>query len=106
MNLHSNKTSYLFRRVLCALLAFLFMLIMLYFMAYESSHAVHDCTGEECPICQELHIAQSITQHAGNLGVLTAAVFFAVVVITRMMTVSGDFLVNRTPVLDKVRLDD
>ena len=56
-NCNNKNSSYLALFILVAVVSVLF-----YFVSYEASHSVHKCSGENCPICHELHIARSVVK--------------------------------------------
>lgn len=93
-------------RIFAAVLAALVVLVALSASAFMIEHADHDCTGEDCPVCERLFAcAQSLRNLAGAAVVVLASVAFASVV-----SASADgylpAYVPRTPVSLKVKLSD
>ncbi len=45
------------RRLFAGFAAFLFLFMVVTSLSYISTNLQHRCTGEDCPICEEIHIA-------------------------------------------------
>ena len=95
------------KRITAYVLAFFvvfFALCTSLFMAVEAGH--HDCHDEHCSVCTIIHQCEnSLRQQSGdvngNIFVIIPVVFFAVL----FFASSGDITV-KTPISQKVRLND
>lgn len=64
------------KRILAAVLTALVLAVMLSSSLFIIEHADHDCTGEDCPICQQIYLCTQ-TLKTLSLAVIAAAVFYA-----------------------------
>ena len=94
------------RHIVAVLLAAVAVLVLLSSSVFILSHADHDCSGVDCPVCEQLYTC------AQNLKNLTAAFIAAVIAITfavflRMSSwyTQVNYVLN-TPVHLKVKLSD
>jgi len=62
------------RREIAAVLCAVLLLILAFSAAYIVIEAGHNCTGEGCPICQEIQVCRQILNTVGT--VLVSAVIF------------------------------
>lgn len=91
---------------IAAVIAAITVLVVLFSSAYIVEHADHDCTGEDCPICEQLYAC------ARNLNNLTAAAMVVTVMLVlrfALQAVAGQAkyaCVPRTPVYLKVKLSN
>lgn len=92
------------KRILTAVLAALVLVVMLSSSLFIIEHADHDCTGEDCQICQQIYLCTQ-TLKTLSLAVIAAAVFYAFsallsIIIKQVETAC----VPNTPVSLKVKL--
>lgn len=92
------------KRILTAVLAALVLVVMLSSSLFIIEHADHDCSGEDCPICQQIYLCTQ-TLKTLSLAVIAAVVFYAFsallsITIRQVETVC----VPHTPVSLKVKL--
>ena len=86
-----------------AALAVLFiMLIFSYFIAAET---VHDCTGEDCPICQQLSLCEEATRKSAPVF-CAALLFTAFAAFCLNLSVKERLFVHTTLITLKVKLSD
>jgi len=52
------------------------------------THAHHHCTGNDCPVCAQLHIAAQLLN--GLKAVFIALVFFSAILIIRSIAIVSD----------------
>ncbi len=94
------------RRFIAAVLTAVALLVLLSSSIFILSHADHDCTGEDCPICEQLCAC------AQNLKSLTAAAAAVMVMIAfrfALQAVMGQAeyaYIPHTPVYLKVKLSN
>ncbi len=99
------KINDLKNKYLSLFLTALFMLVMFFSASYIAEEMIHDCSGEECPICECIHMCECMlyeTSGAVNPLIVAAVVFILVLLMGRG---SGYILLYDTPVSEKVRMD-
>ena len=64
------------KRIMAVILAALVLIVMVSSSLYIAEHADHDCTGEDCSICQQIYLCTQ-TLKTLSLAVIAAAVFYA-----------------------------
>lgn len=92
------------KRIMAVILAALVLIVMVSSSLYIAEHADHDCTGEDCSICQQIYLCTQ-TLKTLSLAVIAAAVFYAFsallsITIRQVETAC----VPHTPVFLKVKL--
>ncbi len=94
------------RQIIAAWLAAVAVLVVLSSSAFILSHADHDCSGEDCPICEQLY---ACTQNLKNLAAALAAAAAVITLVVFLRTVlryaQADCIQN-TPVHLKVKLSN
>lgn len=93
------------KKLVAILLAVMVSVVMCYFMTYEETHTIHDCTGEGCPICHELQIAGSFVRQFATIFGASMAFFFVAVRGIHICAAASGFISKRTLISDKVRID-
>ena len=99
MNRKRQKT---FSIAVCVLFLFI-TFASLFYIAEEENHY---CTGEDCPICANIHQAEQTLRNVGNSTITIAAInpmpiLFALLITGQFLLVSDTSLVSQ-----KVRLND
>lgn len=87
-------------------LAAVVTLIISYCMNYETVHTIHHCTGEDCPICHQLHIADGIVKQLQKAVIPAAAILFILFIMHIIISSYAAGTLPRSLVSDKVRLDN
>lgn len=64
------------KSIMAVILAALVLIVMVSSSLYIAEHADHDCTGEDCSICQQIYLCTQ-TLKTLSLAVIAAAVFYA-----------------------------
>lgn len=64
------------KRIMAVILAALVLIVMVSSSLYIAEHADHDCTGEDCSICQQIYLCTQ-TLKTLSLAVIAATVFYA-----------------------------
>jgi hypothetical protein len=100
------KYKFQFRNQLVIFLTILLIFLVLYFISFESTHFIHNCTGEDCPICHEMIIAESMIKLVGLSIITISQIFFFAVSCRKNETVSFLCHIQRNLIIDKVRMDD
>ncbi len=86
-------------------LTLILIIVSVYLVAYEGIHFIHECSGESCPICRELHEAKALIHGA----MLLSAVVFPTCFISNIRARQIFFaekLIFPTLVSENIRLDD
>ena len=60
-------------RIIAAITAIIVLVVMLFSAAYIAAEADHDCTGEHCPICQQISTCEN-TLKQSSLAVVALAI--------------------------------
>lgn len=94
------------KRILTAVLATLVLVVMLSSSLFIIEHADHDCTGEDCQICQQIYLCTQ-TLKTLSLAGMAVVVFYALsallsITIRQVETAC----VPHTPVSLKVKLSN
>lgn len=97
-----RRKIFLISAVLCALLVVSTFASAL-FIALETEH---DCEGEECHICECIELCEAILQQVETaLPIVTASIVFSVVSIFLYLS-DVDVFCLKTPVSQKIRLNN
>ncbi len=94
------------KRILAAMLTALVLVVMLSSSLFIIEHVDHECTGEDCQICQQIYLCTQ-TLKTLSLAVIAAAVFYvfsALLSITIKQVETA--CVPHTPVSLKVKLSN
>ncbi len=91
------------KRILAAVLTALVLAVMLSSSLFIIEHADHDCTGEDCPICQQIYLCTQ-TLKTLSIAVIAATVFFALAALLHITIRQTEAVcVPHTPVSLKVK---
>ena len=88
--------------VLCAVLLF----SMLFSSIFISAEFHHDCTGEDCPICQMIALCENFVDQLGTGLIFLVAAFFFTIVNLYLSLNMVYAPVSATLVRQKVRLNN
>lgn len=100
MNRQSQK------RLIALLCCVCLIIITLLATAVNITHAHHDCVGDACTTCVQIHTAQNLLKQLG-LAVACFAVAAAVVVVAaRLLQVVSCLIAMETPVTMKIRMNN
>ena len=94
------------RRISAGIMAVMILVIMLASFTFFMHEADHHCSGGDCVTCCILEQCRNTVKKIGTGAVIT--VLFAVVsyVVCRLSAESGGFMIRRTPVACKIRLNN
>ncbi len=92
-------------RWIAAVLTVMCILVMIYYVTFETGHFIHECTGSQCPICHEIHIAESMIRQMGAALLFCAAVILYAVYEYGKCIIENSMFPRRTLILDRVRMD-
>ena len=91
-------------RFIASVLALTIILLMLLSASFIVAESHHDCTGEECPICSQIAVCETVLKTIGTA--FTAVVIVSVMterIAVRLGSVRNDFE-KKTLVTLKVKL--
>lgn len=93
-------------KIIAAIMGVMMLVVVLVSASYVAVEAVHDCTGEDCPICACINQCENTLRQVGG-GVDFQADTVLPVVFILIMAVSGSaILTAETPVSRKIRLNN
>ena len=91
-------------------IAIIFAAVVLFSMLFSTyiiaSDAHHDCIGEECPICVQMHVAQNIVNKLSTAIIITAAVLFLCVALHICSYAYEHIIVEKSPIRLKVKMQN
>jgi hypothetical protein len=88
--------------ILCAVLLF----GMLFSSFFISTEFHHDCTGEDCPICQMIALCENFVDQLGAGLIILIAAFFSILIKSDLSLNMAYAPVFATLVRQKVRLNN
>ena len=95
-----------FNRAFSGIMAVMMLVVVLFSAMFIVSHADHDCTGEDCPICACIQQCENILHGTAGGSLLAAAALIPIVLISGSVLFSYCFIIFQTPVLAKVRMNN
>lgn len=101
-----NSTDQKISRVFACIMAAMVLFVVLFSAFFIVSHADHDCTGEDCPVCACLQQCENILHGVGDGSIHAASGILPVVFIVGFILASYCIVVSDTPVSTKVRIND
>lgn len=100
--INSSKAS----RIIAGMIAVLMILGVLFFSFYISSELEHNCTGGDCPICASIQQCENVLHKIGGGIALAVSIILPVLLICVLIYISGNDLLQATPVSRKIRMND
>ncbi|WP_333813567.1 hypothetical protein [Muricomes intestini] len=94
------------KRILSAILVLVVLCVLFLSNIYIGGHIRHDCTGDGCPICAEIHHAQNLINQLGGALVLTVVVLGTVYIVEAVLSIIYSLIQRETLISNKVRLND
>ena len=92
-------------RYLPLILSAVLFLLMAFSAFYIAEESVHECSGEECPICECLQICEGILYETQGARLIIISALIAYTFICSIGTVNGRLFSFDTLVSEKVRMD-
>ena len=92
-------------KLLPLILSAVMMFIMIFSVFYIAEECVHECHGEECPICECIHICEGILYETQGARLIIISALVAYAFICRLGTIKGSVFSFDTLVTEKVRMD-
>jgi len=94
------------KKIIALILIFVILFVIYYYINFESTHYIHECSGADCPICHELHVAEAMLNQLGAVIRTIMYSFFLIVIFKKVTVLFKCSFQERTLILDKVRIDD
>ena len=94
------------KKVISVAICILFLFVTFAALFYIAEEENHHCTGEDCPICANLHQAEQTLRNTGNGTIVIVTIslmpiLFALLITEQFLLASDTSLVSQ-----KVRLND
>lgn len=94
------------KKLLAALIAFVLVLTAFFSAYYISAELDHDCSGDGCPVCAVIQLCENFLRQAGSGNVQPGFEIFRAFDILFAAAFLSLFLVKKTPVKEKIRLNN
>lgn len=101
MNVNNSKRS-LMAFVLCASL----ILVLCFSYLYIVTHNNHHCSGHECPVCEQIQIAEHMIEQIKNAMITIDVIFMVAFFVCHLLEMTYVLLEKDSPVKRKVRLNN
>lgn len=88
------------------ILSAVMFLLMAFSAFYIAEETVHECSGEECPICECLQICEGILYETQGARLIIISALIAYALICRIGMNGSTFFSFDTLVSEKVRMDN
>ena len=98
----STKKKSTFSVAVCILFLFVTFASLFYIVKEEN----HNCIGEDCPICANIHQAEQTLKNLGNGTIISAVINPVFIVFVLLITDQFLFIFSTSLVSQKVRLND
>lgn len=93
-----------FKQLFSMIVVAIIVMSMLFSVAFLSCNIHHDCSGEDCPICEMLQMAENVLNKL-SLAVATIAIALCLCVLAqKSMAVYSLAITFDTPVKQKVKM--
>ncbi|WP_155988360.1 hypothetical protein [Oribacterium sp. P6A1] len=93
-------------KIIAAIMGIMMLAVVLVSASYVAVEAVHDCTGEDCPICACINQCENTLRQVGGGVELRFVSVFPVFFILIMAVPAAVSLTAETPVSRKIRLNN
>lgn len=91
---------------LIAILGMAMLFVVLFSAIFVATESLHDCTGDECPICTILHQCENNLNQLGDGRVYLAVAMMVVTLLVATTTAFGNYRTYSTLVSNMVRLNN
>ncbi len=101
------KKAYEYMRKSIAILVGAMLFLGVFFSdIFIAREYVHDCTGEECPICQTIAECEAFISRVSSFLVMIAAAFMVALCLCKAVDIFCEILLFETLISKKVRLNN
>ena len=87
-------------------MAFLILMVLFYLQIYLITNIHHNCSGNGCSVCAEIHMAEAIIQQIGSAIQAVLFLIAFLCFITESISIVNQVNLFNTPVKMKVRMND
>lgn len=94
------------RNVMILMMIVIVFFGMLYSVFFLANNAHHDCTGENCPICEQLQVAENIVNKLSTAVISIGAAIFLCVSTQAVSSKYRYIFVEDSPIRLKVKMLD
>jgi len=88
----------------CMAILILFVIFNAEIFIIKNIH--HNCSGKNCPICEEIQIAEAMIQQFGSAVPTVMFLIVFVIFIAEIISITNQVILFSTPVEMKVRMND
>ncbi len=107
MQEHSSEVAYEYmRKSIAVIIGAILLLGVIFSNIYIASEYVHDCTGEECPICHTISECEAFISRVSSCLAIFAVTILTIICLLGIVLVFGKEVLCKTPVSMKVRLNN
>lgn len=106
MNLTDNRQQNILRRSMAALICLWLVCGVVFSVFFVSNEYDHDCSGDECPICQIITVCENFVKNISGGLILAVAALAAVLVVAGACVKDSADIIADTLITQKVRLNN
>ncbi|WP_139225885.1 hypothetical protein [Oribacterium sp. WCC10] len=103
MNLLKNSQ---YKKFVCGIIAMMMLVFVLLSAAFIAAESDHNCTGEDCPVCECIQLCENTLRKLGGGTVPVVFLFLPVVFFSFSFYIPAFTCGQDTPVTRKVRLNN
>lgn len=100
MNRRSKK------KMLVTIICICFIVISFLTTTFIVTHAEHDCTGNDCHTCAQIHIAENLLKQLGMLVAVFAFILAGSFADINIIQMTSSHIYHTTPITLKVRMNN
>lgn len=101
----NNRIQFL-ERSIAVLVAAVFLFGMLFSALFIAEESVHDCSGEDCPICEMIAQCENFVKRISPAIILAVLAFLAIELVCAYRSETDSDIVRTTPLSLRVRLNN
>ena len=94
------------QRISSLVICMVFLFVVCSSLFYIVKETGHHCSGEDCPICANMHQAEQTLKNLGNGATISMSISPMPVIFTLLLTGTFFFIIYTSLVSQKVRLDN
>ena len=95
-----------FVTVMAGILGILVVLSFVFSVFFVALKSDHQCEGEECHVCRTMEVCEGLLSNTGNAVSSNASLMTAVWALCLIAVPTVVFVQDKTPVRDKVKMND
>lgn len=94
------------QRISSLVICIVFLFVVCASLFYIVKETGHHCSGEDCPICANMHQAEQTLKNLGNGVSISTSISPIPVIFTILLTGTFSFIIYTSLISQKVRLDN